>query len=137
MVHGLILLASTTSSHSASASVGVWAGPLIAYLVTAVALWGIFVKAGEPGWAGFIPIYNALVLLRSVGRPWWWLLLYLIPLVDIVVLIIVYYDLSRSFGHGVGFTIGLVFLQVLFLLILAFGPSVYRGPAARAYVRAT
>jgi hypothetical protein len=137
MFHEMIILASTASSTKAGASVWVWLLPLIGYLVTAAALWGIFVKAGEPGWAGLIPIYNTLVLLRVVGRPWWWLLLYLIPVVDLVVLVIVYYDLSKSFGHGVGFMIGLIFLVVIFLLILAFGASVYRGPAARAYVRAT
>ena len=50
-----------------------------------VAMWRIYTKAGKPGWAVIIPIYNSLVLLQIVGRPWWWLLLYLIPLVDIVI----------------------------------------------------
>jgi hypothetical protein len=131
MAHELIMLASITSANRAFWE---WALPLGGYLVTAVALWGIFVKAGQPGWAGFVPVFNMIVVLRCVGRPWWWILLFFIPLVDIVVLIMVYYDLSRSFGHGVGFTVGLIFLEVIFLLILAFGGSVYRGPAARVSV---
>lgn len=69
------------------------------------------------------------MLLRIAGRPWWWLLLMLIPIVNIVVLIIVYNDPSKSFGHGVGFTIGLIFLSPIFLCILGFGSSRYLGPA--------
>src|SRR6478672_11028022 len=48
-----------------------------------VALWKVYAKAGEPGWAAIIPIYNIIVLLRIAGKPWWWILLLLIPLVNI------------------------------------------------------
>jgi hypothetical protein len=64
-----------------------------------------------------------------VGRPGWWLLLYLVPIVNVVILIIVSNDLSKSFGHGVGFTLGLVFLSIIFYAILGFGDSRYLGPA--------
>jgi hypothetical protein len=47
--------------------------------------WGIFSKAGKPGCACLIPIYNTIVLLEIVGKPWWWLLLMCIPLVNIAV----------------------------------------------------
>lgn len=94
-------------------------------------MWRIYTKAGKPGWAVIIPIYNQLVLLQIVGRPWWWILLYLIPIVDIVIFIIVYNDLSRSFRHGVGFTLGLIFLSLIFFPILAFGGSQYVGPAGQ------
>jgi len=110
-------------------------------VLSIIALWKIFSKAGEEGWKSIIPIYNTVVLLKIVGRPWWWLLLLLIPLVNLIVLIIVMNDLSKSFGHGVGFTLGLLFLSTLFFLILGFGGSKYVGPggvaaapAAPAYV---
>jgi hypothetical protein len=51
--------------------------------------------------------------------------------VNIIFLIIVLNDLSKSFGHGVGFTLGLIFLGFIFLPVLAFGGSKYVGPAAR------
>jgi hypothetical protein len=89
----------------------------------------IFTKAGRPGWPALIPIYSSYILLKVIGRPGWWLWLFLIPVVNFVILIIVLNDLSKSFGHGVGFTIGLIFLSLIFVYILAFGSSTYRGPA--------
>jgi hypothetical protein len=103
---------------------------VVAYVLYALAYLGIFRKAGKPAWAAFITIYNIIVLLEVVGRPVWWIILLLIPIVNIVILIIVFNDLSKSFGHGVGFTIGLIFLSWIFMLILGFGSSQYRGPAA-------
>jgi hypothetical protein len=52
-------------------------------------MWMIFQKASKPGWASIISIYNILILLQIVGKPWWCLLLLLIPVVDIVILIII------------------------------------------------
>ena len=93
--------------------------------------WRIFSKAGQPGWAVIIPIYNTLVALKIVGRPWWWIFLFIIPIVNIIVAIIVVNDLSKSFGHGIGFTLGLLFLGPIFTPILGYGGSKYVGPAAR------
>ncbi len=97
-------------------------------VIMIIAYWKIFTKAGEEGWKCIIPIYNIIILLKIVGRPWWWLLLMLIPFVNFVVLIIVMNDLSKSFGHGLGFTLGLIFLSFIFYLILGFGGSKYVGP---------
>ena len=80
----------------------VWIWVVAIFVLAILPLWVIFTKAGEEGWKAIIPIYNYYVLLKIVGRPGWWLLLYLIPLVNIVVLIIVMNDLSKSFGHGGG-----------------------------------
>lgn len=91
-------------------------------------MWTIFSKAGKPGWAAIVPIYNFIVLLEIVGKPWWWLLLMLIPIVNLVILIIVYHKLSLSFGKGAGFTVGLILLGIIFLPILAFGDAKYVGP---------
>ena len=99
-----------------------------------VALWKIFTKAGEEGWKSIIPIYNTIVLLKIVGRPAWWILLMLIPFVNFIVLVIVLNDLSKSFGHGIGFTLGLLFFSTIFYLILGFGSSRYVGPGGVAPV---
>ena len=111
----------------------VWATWLFAYLgfivLYAIAGWVVYVKAGEKGWKSLIPIYNFYVLLKIVGRPGWWLILLLIPFVNIVIWIIVQLDLAKSFGKGVGFALGLIFLGFIFMLILAFGPAEYEGPA--------
>ncbi len=119
-------------SDSYGAGFFVWIWVLAVIVLAILPLWGIFVKAGEEGWKAVIPIYNYYVLLKVVGRPGWWLVLYLVPIVNLVIYIIVMNDLSKSFGHGAGFTVGLVLLNWIFLMILAFGSSTYRGPAAMA-----
>src|SRR5215470_324834 len=120
------MAASTYASSSNNA--WVWIVAIAGYLIGALPLMGVFQKAAEPGIAAFIPIWNLLVLLKIVGRPWWWLILYIIPIVGLIVAIVVFYDLAKSFGHGVGFTIGLVLLSWIFLLILWLGGSRYLGP---------
>ena len=102
---------------------------LVFYILYVIPQWVVFTKAGQPGWAALIPIYNLYIILKIVGRPWWWLLLFLIPVVGIIIGIIVLYDLSKSFGHGVGFMLGLLFLSIIFWYILAFGSSRYLGAA--------
>ncbi len=102
----------------------------VVYAIIVIPYWVIFTKAGQPGWPALIPIYSTYVLLKVVGRPGWWLILLIIPIVNLVIYVIVANDLSKSFGHEVGFTLGLIFLSVIFLFILAFGSSTYRGPSA-------
>ena len=69
-------------------------------------------------------------MLEIVGKPTWWILLYLIPCVNIVFLIWTLNLFSKSFGKSEGFTIGMIFLPFIFYPLLAFGDSVYVGPAA-------
>lgn len=94
------------------------------------AMWKTFTKAGKPGWAAIIPIYNIVVLCEIVGKPAWWVILFLIPLVNFIIAIWITNLLSKSFGNGAGFTIGLIFLPIIFYPILGFGSSTYQGPAA-------
>ena len=97
-------------------------------IILIVARWKIFTKANQPGWASIIPIYNALIFLRIIGKPWWWLLLFCIPVVNIVFMVLAIDLLSKSFGKRVWFTVGLFLLPVIFELILAFGDAKYIGP---------
>lgn len=92
------------------------------------AFWKIFTKAGRPGWAAIIPIYNLVILLEIAGKPWWWIFLMLIPIANLVVIIMMYHGLSTNFGKDVGFTIGLVLLSAVFIMILGFGNAQYIGP---------
>jgi hypothetical protein len=99
-------------------------------------LWKIFEKAGKPGWAGIVPIYNAIVLLEIVGRPIWWIVLLFVPCVGIVVGILLCIDLAKSFGKDAGYGIGLALLGFVFFPMLAFGDARYVGPAAGTPTRA-
>jgi hypothetical protein len=103
---------------------------LLVALLMIVAMWKVFVKAGQPGWASIIPIYNLYIWCKIVGRPAWWIILMLIPFVNIIVGIVLCIDMAKSFGKGAGFGIGLVFLGIIFLPILGFGSAQYQGPAA-------
>jgi hypothetical protein len=127
------LLAQVEYSSSAQ---GQTPGPLfwifwLAFTILMIAAcWKIFTKAGQPGWASIIPIYNLYIWCKIVGRPGWWILLMLIPVVNFIIAIILCIDLAKSFGKGVGFGIGLLFLGIIFFPILGFGSAQYQGPAA-------
>ena len=129
------LLAQVEYSYSASGQ-GQAPGPLfwsfyLAFTILMIAAWWkVFTKAGQPGWACIIPIYNLYVWCKIVRRPWWWILLMLIPFVNFIILIILIIDLANSFGKGVGFGIGWLLLAVIFFPILGFGSAQYQGPAA-------
>lgn len=90
--------------------------------------WKLFTKAGEPGWASIVPIYNAIVLLKIAGKPWWWLILLCIPFVGFIMAILVAISLAKSFGQSAGFGIGIALLGIIFVPILAFGSARYVGP---------
>jgi hypothetical protein len=94
-----------------------------------VCVWKVFTKAGKPGWASIVPIYNIIVLLEIIGKPMWWIVLMLIPCVNIVMIVLVYLELAKVFGKSTGFGIGLILLSIVFLPILAFGDAEYQGPA--------
>lgn len=104
---------------------------LIVTAILIVSQWIIYTKAGKPGWACLIPIYNIIVLLEIIGKPWWWLILMLIPFVNFIIAIWMTNLLSKSFGKGAGFTLGLLFLPVIFYPILAFSSAKYVGPAGK------
>jgi hypothetical protein len=93
-------------------------------------VWRVFTKAGKPGWASLIPIYNMVVLLEIVGRPIWWILLMFIPFVNIIVGFVLMMDMAKSFGKGAGFGLGLFFLGFIFYPLLGFGDAQYEGAAA-------
>jgi len=96
-----------------------------------ICMWRIYTKAGKPGWASIVPIYNYIVMLEIVGKPIWWFLLMLIPVVNIIFGIWMLNLLSKSFGKGAGFTIGILLLPYIFLPILAFSSAKYIGPAGQ------
>jgi hypothetical protein len=92
----------------------------------AAAMWRVFTKAGKPGWAIIVPIYNIIVMLEIAGKPLWWFLLMLIPLVNLVVVFVVMIGIAEKFGKSAGFGVGLALLGFIFFPILAFGDAEYR-----------
>jgi hypothetical protein len=130
-----VLLAQTEempTSAPAAPSPIFWICYFAVIILLIVAMWKVFSKAGQPGWACIIPIYNIYVLCKIAGRPGWWVLLMLIPFVNFIILIIVDIDIAKAFGKGVGFGIGLILLPFIFYPILGFGSAQYQGSAAIA-----
>jgi hypothetical protein len=114
---------SAAANAFAAGALVLWAVVLLFFIAVG---WKIFTKAGQPGWAILVPIYNIIVLLKIVGKPAWWFLLMLIPIVNFVVLIMVDIELAKRFGKGMGFALGLIFLGIIFAPILAFGSAKYQ-----------
>lgn len=101
-------------------------------VLTIVAKWKIYEKAGQPGWVSLIPIYNIYIILKIVGKPGWWLLVMIFfPPVGFFLMIWMINLLSKSFDRGIICTLGLIFLSPLFYLILGFGDAKYIGPAGK------
>ena len=99
-----------------------------------VANWKLFQKAGKPGWAAIVPFYNQYVLAEiSWGNGWFFLITFatIIPLIGSIATIIFFVmsqiKLAKAFGKDGGFSVGLIFLNPIFLAILAFGKSEYVG----------
>ena len=91
-------------------------------------LWKLFVKAGKPGWASLISGHNTVLLLEIIGRPGWWFFLFLIPVVNIVLMVMLAFDLVKVFGKDTGFGCLLILFPYVIIPILALGDAKYLGP---------
>lgn len=114
--------------------VGFGTGVLVFCLAIAVffiaVYWRIFEKAGQPGWAALIPIYNTIVMLKVAKLSPWLIFVFLLGLIPVVGAIIVCIfsliiaiKLGTAFGRSGGFIVGLILLPIIFMPILAFGDS--------------
>jgi hypothetical protein len=104
-------------------------------LVVVAAMWKVFTKAGKPGWAAIVPIYNIVVLLEIAGKPLWWIALFFVPLVSLVAAFLIMIGVAKAFGKGTGFGIGLTLLGFIFFPILGFGSAQYVGTPSGTGVR--
>jgi hypothetical protein len=131
MIPGLLLQSEVGNAGGALVGSTMMVVALAMVVLVIVGLWRVFVKAGQPGWAVLIPIYNVYILLKIAGRPGWWLLLFMIPLVNIVIGALVAIDIAKCFGRSAAF--GLILLLLLGgigYIILGFGNYRYVGKAA-------
>lgn len=101
-------------------------------LMMIASIWKVFEKAGQPGWASLVPVYNIVIMLKITGKPAWWLALLFVPLANFVVMILIVVALAKSFGKGTGFGLGMLFFGFIFYPILGFGDARYTAPALAA-----
>lgn len=120
----------TTSTSDAFASIGVgtWIAALAVAVFSIVTMWIIFKKAGQPGWAILIPIYNLIVLLKIVNLDWWHVLIFIfVPFASVVYAILIPLRLAKVFGKSTSFGVLSIFFSIITNAILAFGEAKYQG----------
>lgn len=133
----MLLFLAVAAPQQAVDSVGATGGFFFALVYVAIILatfagsWKAYEKADQPGWAAIVPIYNFIVMCKIAGRPAWWIALLLVPLVNVYIGIRLLVDFAKSYGKGVGFGLGLMFLPMIFYPMLGFQDETeYVGPAA-------
>lgn len=94
-------------------------------LVVFAGFWKTFEKAGEPGWAAIIPIYNLYVLVKISGNAGWWTILFFIPVLNFLATVKISINLAGKFDKGILFGLGLALLSFIFYPILGFGNYQY------------
>ncbi|MEA2327062.1 MAG: hypothetical protein QOE68_2021, partial [Thermoanaerobaculia bacterium] len=102
-----LLQETTTTTGISPLGAGLGMGVVICYLAVIllmiIGMWKVFTKAGKPGWAAIIPIYNIIVALEIAGKPLWWIILMIIPGVNFIVWLLVCLAIAARFGKGTGF----------------------------------
>ena len=118
----------STSTYAASSDVGavavvIWLFVILIVMAVSIlmiiAMWRIFTKAGKPGWASLVPIYNMVVMMQIVGRPEWQVVLMFLPFAHIYISIVLPLDLAKSFGKTTGFGVLMIFFPAIMYPILA------------------
>ena len=96
---------------------------LLFLILMVASLWKVFSKAGQPGWASIVPIFNLYILCKVARMSGWWVVALIIPLVNFLALIPISINVAKRFGKGAGFGIGLWLLPFIFYPILGFGDA--------------
>lgn len=133
MLASLLTNLASASSGAASMVMFFIIASLIIALVFIAAMWKVYEKAGKPGWAAIIPIYNLWVLFEIAGQPGWYALLIFIPFVGwaiaVILEIVAFLEIAKRFGKSAGFAIVLLLLIPIGWLMLGFGDAKYQGSA--------
>ena len=116
--------------YSTSVTVPTWYYVMILAIavVMIVSFWKIYTKAGKPGWAAIVPVYNFVVLLQICDLPLWYIVLFFIPFANIYAIIKIYIELAHKFGKSTGFGVLTFFFSFVCLPILVFdNNATYNG----------
>lgn len=105
-------------------------------VVLIIAAWNLFKKAGKPGWAAIVPFYNTWVMVQIAKLSPLWFILLFIPLANLVAIVVIYHNLSKVFGRGVGTTLLMLFFPYITFPYLAFSKNVVYVDAASAQTTA-
>lgn len=73
---------------------------LIVQLVHYIGTWKLYVSAGRKSWEAAIPVYNAIVLLKIIGRPTWWTVLLFLPIINLIIFPVIWVETLSCFGKN-------------------------------------
>ena len=73
---------------------------LLVQVVHFIGTWKLYVSAGRKSWEAAIPVYNAIVLLKIIGRPSWWTILLFLPIINLIIFPVIWVETLRSFGKN-------------------------------------
>lgn len=96
-------------------------------LFSMIGWWGVFKKAGYSGWYALIPFVNLYFICKVITGNGLNFLWFLLPIINVFYAFYLIFRLAYVFGHGFMFGLGLLFIYGLFIVILGFGSSRYRG----------
>ena len=107
-------------------------------VISVVSMWRLFVKAGKPGWAALVPVYNIIVMLEIAGKPLWWVAMFFLPVANVVFSILAYIDFAKAYGKDTAWGVLLAFFTPIVAPIMAFSKSTqYVGPQVATPTQST
>ena len=71
---------------------------LLVQIVHGLGTWKLYIAANRKAWEAFVPVYNAIVLMKIINRPTWWTLLLFIPIINLFMFPIIWIETLRTFG---------------------------------------
>lgn len=86
---------------------------LIMLMIHGLSTWKLYIKAERKAIESFIPIYNLVILMKIINRPRWWVLLLFIPIINLIMIPIIWIETIRSFGKSSKYE--------TFLVLISFG----------------
>ena len=75
---------------------------LLVQIVHFLGTWKLYEAAGRKRWEAAIPVYNAIILMKIIGRPAWWTILLFIPIINLIIFPVIWIETLRSFGKRSG-----------------------------------
>ncbi|WP_224484472.1 signal peptidase I [Robertkochia aurantiaca] len=73
---------------------------LLVQVIHFLGTWKLYKKAGRKPWEALVPVYNAVILMKIINRPWWWVILLFIPIINLIMFPVVWVETIRSFGRN-------------------------------------
>ncbi len=127
---------------------------LVFFLIAS--FWKVFKKAGKPGWAAIIPLYNGWTMAKIGSVPPWWGIIgflsltfsyssngtstvsntiltasFILSLISLVFFVLVSLGVARNFNKSAAFGYLMGFVPMIGYPILAFGSATYKKPKAK------